>query len=82
MTSPQYLAVLDELLSKGYEIFRLYQTLVVPSDTKLDEIVESMTSLHPESGEKSVSGRLQSQGICVQRERIRESLCRVDPGGV
>jgi len=44
--------------------------------------MESMTSLHPESGEKIVSGRLQSQGICVQRERIRESLCRVDPGGV
>ena len=52
------------------------------SDASLDEMVESVTSLHPKCGEKTINGRLRSQGICVQRERIRESLRRVDPSGV
>lgn len=64
---------------------RLQDLQIVPnayssiSDASLDEMVESVTSLHSKCGEKTVNGRLQSQGIYVQRERIREYLCRVDP---
>uniref|UniRef100_A0A1X7SSW1 Uncharacterized protein n=1 Tax=Amphimedon queenslandica TaxID=400682 RepID=A0A1X7SSW1_AMPQE len=38
--------------------------------------------MHPNCGEKSVTGRLRSYGIRVQRQRIRDSLERVDPDGV
>ena len=47
------------------------------SDAELDEIVGRIVTLHPRSGEKTVSGQLQSQGHKVQRERIRLSLHRV-----
>jgi hypothetical protein len=33
-------------------------------------------------GEKSVSGRLRSQGIHIERQRVRDSMHRVDPSGV
>ncbi len=52
------------------------------SDTELDEIVESIVSLYPRRGEKTISGQLRSQGIRVQRERVRQSFRRVDPSGV
>lgn len=52
------------------------------SDSELDTVVREITSLFPKCGEKTVSGRLKSCGIMVQRERVRESLWRVDPSGV
>ena len=52
------------------------------TDTQIDETVQHITSLHPRCGEKTVNGRLRSQGVFVQRERVRESLRRVDPIGV
>ena len=52
------------------------------SDSELDTIVKEITSLFPQCGEKTVSGRLKSRGIVIQRERVRESLRRVDPSGV
>ena len=52
------------------------------SDIQLDELVGHVVSLHPQSGEKTVSGRLRSQGYKIQRQRVRESLRRVDPTGV
>jgi len=74
---------LDELLSKGYEIFRLYQTLVVPC-----QIQSWMKSwrVWPHFILK-VERRLSVEDFKVKgyvsREKwIRESLCRVDPGGV
>lgn len=33
-------------------------------------------------GEKTISGRLRSSGVNIQRERIRESIRRVDPSGI
>ena len=52
------------------------------TDLELDESIGNMCELHPLIGEKTICGRLRSQGIHVQRERIRESLRRVDPTGV
>ena len=52
------------------------------SDGELDNIICAITSAYPQCGEKSVSGRLRSRGIHVQRQRVRGSLRRVDPSGV
>ena len=51
------------------------------SDDVLD-LVRSMCSLHRRSGEKSIEGKLRCVGLRIQRERIRESLHRVDPSGI
>lgn len=52
------------------------------SDSKLDALVIEITSLFPLCGEKSVQGRLRSRGIVIKRDRVRESLRRVDPSGI
>ena len=52
------------------------------SNAELDELVRCIVSLHPQCGEKTVTGQLRSQGYRVQRERIRESIRRIDPTGV
>ena len=52
------------------------------TDNELDNMVYEITSAHPQCGEKSVSGRLKSQGVRVQRQRVRDSLHRVDPSGI
>lgn len=49
------------------------------TDQELDDAVRKITSLFPRCGEKSVSGRLRSKGILIQRKRVQESLRRVDP---
>ena len=45
-------------------------------------MVWDITTLFPQCGEKIISGRLKSSGICVQRQRVRDSLQRIDPSGV
>ena len=60
-------------------VFRIYSSL---SDSELDALVTDVVSLFPHCGEKSVEGRLKSRGIIVKRDRIRESLRRVDPSGI
>ena len=53
------------------------------SDLELvDHMVSEITSLFPHCGEKSVSSRLRSRGILVKRDRVRDSLRRVNPYGV
>lgn len=52
------------------------------SDAALDQLVAEITHSHPRCGEKMTSGRLLSQGIRVQRQRLRECLKRVDPMGI
>lgn len=52
------------------------------SDAELDDMVSSIINLHPQSGQKTVSGRLRSQGYRIQRYRVRDSIRRVDPSGV
>lgn len=51
-------------------------------DFDLDQVIREINSLHPQSGERVIRGCLRSQGINVQRERVRQSLRRVDPTGV
>lgn len=52
------------------------------SNAELDTLVEEITQLHPRCGEKTICGRLRSNGIRIQRQRIRDSLHRVDPSGI
>ena len=51
------------------------------SNSDLDEVVSEFSAAFPRCGEKLTDGRLRCQGILVQRERICESLRRVDPVG-
>lgn len=52
------------------------------TDSNLDEVVRGINLMHPLCGERVIRGQLLSQGIRVQRERVRMSLRRVDPTGV
>ncbi len=60
-------------------IFRNYSLM---SDDELDSIVSEVVSLFPRIGEKTISGKLRSRGILIQRVRVRQPLQRVDPYGV
>ena len=51
------------------------------SEYDLDNLVRNIVVLHPQCGEKSVLSRLRSEGVRVQRQKIRDSLHRVDPRG-
>ena len=48
-------------------------------DDDLDVFIKKILDLSPQSGERMVIGSLRSQGIKVQRERIRKYIGRVDP---
>ena len=51
------------------------------SYAQLDNLVEHFMSDHGTLvGYSLMSGHLRSLGLRVQRDRIRESNCRVDPG--
>lgn len=52
------------------------------SDVELDETVFRLTLTYPRCGEKLIDGRLRAQGVRVTRQRVRESLRRVDPTGI
>ena len=52
------------------------------SDADLDSLMRNIARLFPQCGEKSINGRLRGQGVKVSRQRIRDSLHRVDPMGV
>ena len=51
-------------------------------DLDLDAHLEGIISIHPQCGEKTISGQLRSWGLKIQRRRIRESIHQVDPIGV
>ena len=51
------------------------------SDTDLDEQVRAILRLTPYSGETYIRGSLKGRRIYDQRERIRESISRVDAIG-
>ena len=65
---------------KKYELYHLKSMVV--SDANLDSLVREITSLFPRCGEKTVNGRLRSCSIRVPRQRIRNSLRRVDPSSI
>ena len=52
------------------------------SDGDLDEVTAAYVARFPMAGAKSFCGFLRSQGIKVQRQRVRDSMARVDPTGV
>lgn len=49
------------------------------SDAELDTIIRCYQESNPNCGQALLSGYLCSRGIIVQRRRIRESVCRIDP---
>jgi len=51
------------------------------SDEELDEVVAEISIRHPFAGSLIVDGHLKAKGIRVARERVRESLRRVDALG-
>lgn len=58
---------------------RSYTTIV---DEELDNQVKDVKLFNPNIGSKNLAGYLASRNIKVPRQRIRESLQRVDPLGV
>ena len=62
----------------GCERRQRYSTL---SNADLDQQVMNIHSRHPDSGYRIIEGVLRSEGVLIQRERVRQSLSRVDPAG-
>ena len=62
----------------GPEQFRKYSAI---SDADLDLKVSEIKSTHPNDGEVMLAGHLRSQGIRVQRAKLRASIHRIDPTG-
>ncbi|XP_031146781.1 uncharacterized protein LOC116043901 isoform X1 [Sander lucioperca] len=52
------------------------------SDQQLDLEVSQIKTEHPNVGEVMLMGHLRSKNIVVQRQRVRDSLRRMDPIGV
>ena len=48
----------------------------------LDRVVRDIKNKHPNCGEVMITGHLRARGIIAQRNRVRESIHRVDPQGV
>ena len=53
----------------------------VNGDAELDGVLRGVTCIFPMCGQV-MDGRLRAQGVHVERERMRESMRRVDPSGV
>lgn len=49
------------------------------SETELDEIVSNILLRTPDAGEVMIMGAVRSRGLRIQRQRIRDSIRRVDP---
>lgn len=64
----------------AYGLSRRKYTYII--DSQLDEVVAQICTSFPRCGEKMMRSRLEAQGIHVQRERVRQSLRRVDPLGI
>ena len=60
-------------------IFRSYTEI---DEASLDNIVREIKSEHPNAGEVMVTGHLRAKGFHIQRQKIRDSIHRVDPDGV
>ena len=52
------------------------------TDEQLDYYVVRAASEHPRIGIRMIKGYLQSNGLSIQRHRIRSSLMRTDPIGL
>ncbi|XP_072554131.1 uncharacterized protein [Paramormyrops kingsleyae] len=61
---------------------RVHDLLTPMEDNVLDEMVTQILQQHPNCGYKMMIGFLNAQGIRIQRQRVQESMQRVDPHGV
>ncbi|XP_052258563.1 uncharacterized protein LOC127863221 [Dreissena polymorpha] len=61
---------------------KLRQTYSVLSNNALDDLVGEVTQGNPSLGQRMVQGLLQSRGHRVQRQRVADSLIRVDAAAV
>ena len=58
------------------------QSYSMITDADLDEVVSEIKRFNPNCGSKTLFGYLAARGIRVRRQRLRDSLQRVDPVGV
>lgn len=70
---------IERRMSRYQISYNRFSTL---NDDELDSLTSEIAALFPRCGTSMMLGRLRSCGIVIQRERIRESLRRVDPTGV
>jgi predicted DNA-binding protein (UPF0251 family) len=70
----------EHLTAAGVQFSRPDWTVI--SDEDLDRVVSSVSELHPFAGQKVMQGHLSAAGIKVSRDRIQDSLRRVDAIGV
>ena len=49
------------------------------SDDILDDAISKILQGHPHLGELMLTGALKSNGIIIQRQRLRDTVMRVDP---
>ncbi len=68
-------------LSRRREEFGMNETHTDICDAALHTIVASLLSETPNAGEVYITGGLRSQGVHVQRWRIRNALNELDPIG-
>ncbi|XP_074519124.1 uncharacterized protein LOC141784985 [Halichoeres trimaculatus] len=61
---------------------RVHDLLTQLDDEALDETVTQILRNHPNCGYKMMYGHLNAQGIRIQRQRVQDSMHRVDPRGV
>ena len=60
----------------GFEDCAMFTTI---TDEALDEVVSSPKDVLPHVGERIVLRHLRHNGLVIQRERVRQSIHRVDP---
>ena len=77
MVSPR--TIRRRIIQYGLEDAASYSDI---SDNDLDSISSNFVHHNPNSGLRSLEGLLRSQGIRIQRQRVRECLMRVDPHGM
>ena len=73
-----FLGVSERTLHRRRIQYGIDANFSVITDDNLDEI-RKILRLTPYSGECFVGGSLRGRNVTVQRERVRESLRRVDP---
>ena len=80
-TIANFLGVSERTLHRRRVDYGMESNFSEISDTDLDEQVRAILRLTPYSGETYIRGSLKGRRIYVQRERIRESISRVDAIG-
>ena len=75
----EFLCVSERTLHRRRMEYGIESTFSEISDSDLDQNIQEILQLTPNSGESYVKGSLKAKGIAVQRSRVRESLRRVDP---